>query len=758
MKKYFTLLATMFVALFTVGCGEWQNETPKIPYEDLPYFCDLENFQGWSNARICKDGSAVFTLDDAATQQVKKTLMLIPADTLGFVSVYGEFDETGFPKSLAFNDAVILIDNRADTTFNATVFVDSVAVWTAEDLAFTSESTRAWSDNNWVRNTCAVGGIITGAIGVGVGVALTGTGVGTMTGLVTIAGSCGALAENLGVLFGPPEETDISDEIEQYIQDKGWDNLCDGLTEHEEKFLNKWFKEHMDALDRLSWVDLALDLVDRFWGKTVTESQKRLALLIAHRSYVVETGIATNITNHTAELWGYVSPEALFPLNKPAEIEYGIIVYPTDNPSKRMHQQCFIGEGGAFSLLFRGLEYNTKYSYQVYYYDKTNAIPRYGQTRTFITNEEESLRQMLIQFYKDTGGDNWIHNFNWCSDKPLCDWYGVEYSNEMLGLYLDSNNLIGSGDLSGCTALGFLHCENNQLTSLDVSGCTALWSLECYNNQQLTSLNISGCTALKYLDCSKIQLTSLDVSGFTALKYLSCAGCQLTSLDVSGCTALEDLYCDGCQLTTLNASNCTVLKSLYCSNIQLTTLNVSNCTALVDLDCYNNQLTSLNVSGCTALEDLDCSGNQLTSLNVYGCTALSYLYCFDNQLTSLNASGCTALEHLDCFNNQLTSLNVSGCTGLWNLNCHDNQLTSLDVSSCTALKYLTCSNNPITQEITSFYESLVFFAYDTRYYYGTKWINGKIVYYWYYNFADQHGWYYPDEPKAGYSYGGYRGN
>ncbi|MBR4148798.1 MAG: hypothetical protein IKT94_01515, partial [Rikenellaceae bacterium] len=574
MKKYFTLLATMFVALFTVGCGEWQNETPKIPYDELPYSCDLENFEGWSNARICKDGSAVFTLDNATTHQVEKTLMLIPADTLGFVSVYGEFDEMGFPKSLAFNDAVILIDNRTDTTFNATVFVDGVAVWTAENLEFTSEVSRAWSDNNWVRNTTAVGGVITGAIGVGVGVALTGTGVGTMTGLVTIAGSCNALVDNLGVLFGPPEEVELSDEIEQYIQDKGWDNLCDGLTEHEEDFLNKWFKKHMDVLDRLSWVDLALDLVDRAWGKTITESQKRLALIIAHRSYVVETGVARDVTNHTAELWGYVSPEALSPLNKYANIEYGIVVYPTNKPSERMHQQHIIGDGGAFSLLFRGLEYNTQYSYFVYYNDKTNAIPRYGETRTFSTNEEESLRQMLIQFYKDTGGDNWINNENWCSDKPLNEWYGVDYGDfdgdgiMQLRLSLDINNLVGSGNLSGCTALMYLGCENNQLTSLDVSGCTALETLWCYDN----------------------QLTSLDVSGCTALEDLYCGGNQLTSLDVSGCTALDDLYCGGDQLTSLDVSGCTALYYLCYIHNQLTSLDVSGCTALETLWCYDNQL------------------------------------------------------------------------------------------------------------------------------------------------------------------------
>ena len=357
MRRLFNLFVVALIGLCAVSCIE--NE--EIPdYYELPYYCDLENFEGWSEARIFKDGHAIFTSNNTSTQQVEKSLMFVQTDSLGFVSIYGEFDETGFPKSLAFNDAVVLIDNHAETTFNATLFIEDTAVWTATDLELTTQVTRAWNENNWVRNTCAVGGVITSAIGIGAGVALTGTGIGTMTGLVTIATSCGALTENLSVLFGPAEESGgLSEDIEQYIQDKGWDNLCDSLTEHEEEFLNKWFKKNMDALDRLSWVDIALDLIDRKWGKTVTESQKRLALILAHRSYIVETGVAKDITEHTAELWGYVTPEALSPLGNYADIEYGIVVYPTSDPSNRIHKEHIVGNGGAFSLLFRGLEYNT---------------------------------------------------------------------------------------------------------------------------------------------------------------------------------------------------------------------------------------------------------------------------------------------------------------------------------------------------------------------------------------------------------------
>ena len=355
---------------------------------------------------------------------------------------------------------------------------------------------------------------------------------------------------------------------------------------------------------------------------------------------------------------------------------------------------------------------------------------------------KESLRDALVKLYQSTNGDNWTHNDNWCSDKPVTEWYGVKKKGDNeYTLLLTNNNLTGkieqtfpddvdvilscadnqltSLNVSGCTALTSLGCSNNQLVSLNVSGCTALTFLSCTDNNQLTSLDVSGCTALTTLYCWRSQLTSLDASGCTALTLLSCYGNQLTSLDVAGCIALEELFCTNNQLTFLDVSSCTALKDLSCFDNRLTSLDVSNCTALEDLVFSDNQLTSLDVSSCTALEDLICSDNQLTSLDVSGCMALTRLFCDSNQLTSLDVSGYTTLTTLSCYGNQLTSLDVSGCMALkefyfssnplisldvsgctalttLSLSYCGNQLTSLDVSGCTALTTLLCSSNQLT--------------------------------------------------------------
>ena len=54
-------------------------------------------------------------------------------------------------------------------------------------------------------------------------------------------------------------------------------------------------------------------------------------------------------------------------------------------------------------------------------------------------------REALIAFYKAAGGDNWTNNTNWCSDKPVCEWYGIQCNSEgfVTSIVIPSNNLTG---------------------------------------------------------------------------------------------------------------------------------------------------------------------------------------------------------------------------------------------------------------------------------------------------------------------------
>lgn len=39
--------------------------------------------------------------------------------------------------------------------------------------------------------------------------------------------------------------------------------------------------------------------------------------------------------------------------------------------------------------------------------------------------DEQEVRKALIEFYQALDGDNWPHKDNWCSDKPIIEWFGV---------------------------------------------------------------------------------------------------------------------------------------------------------------------------------------------------------------------------------------------------------------------------------------------------------------------------------------------
>ena len=76
-----------------------------------------------------------------------------------------------------------------------------------------------------------------------------------------------------------------------------------------------------------------------------------------------------------------------------------------------------------------------------------------GNIYTLSINEDNNAemlareREALIAFYNAMDGDNWIRNDNWCSDKPVSEWYGVDFrpgDDLVRGLNLSYNNLSGT--------------------------------------------------------------------------------------------------------------------------------------------------------------------------------------------------------------------------------------------------------------------------------------------------------------------------
>lgn len=351
-----------------------------------------------------------------------------------------------------------------------------------------------------------------------------------------------------------------------------------------------------------------------------------------------------------------------------------------------------------------------------------NRVELKSQAVEFDTNDKVSERELLIEFYKATGGDNWINNENWCSDKPIEEWYGIGLRGKNVGIInLDNNNLTGTADLRKFKDLMSVSCTGNSLTSIDVSGLEILEFLYC-NNNKLTSLNVSGAKQLEIIHCQYNQLTNiqltdlpelfqfvcynnkisqLNVAELTNLASLSCGYNQLTSIDISQLKDLQGLDCIGNQLTSLNISNLSKFRSLRCISNNISNLNLTNLPNLEHIECDNNSLTNIDLSHFTELKIVDCNSNQLTNLNVANLNKLEELDCHNNQLTNLSTSGLTNLKKLHCHNNQLINIGTSSLSNLEELHCDGNQLKLLDVSNLTHIKTLRCYNNQLTKLDTS---------------------------------------------------------
>ena len=91
---------------------------------------------------------------------------------------------------------------------------------------------------------------------------------------------------------------------------------------------------------------------------------------------------------------------------------------------------------------------------------------------------------ILVAFYRVTGGANWTNNTNWLSDRPLGEWHGVTTDEEgrVTGLGLESNNLTGTipPELGSLTNLASLNLAANQLTGPLPRSLTGLTELESF--------------------------------------------------------------------------------------------------------------------------------------------------------------------------------------------------------------------------------------------------------------------------------------
>lgn len=126
-------------------------------------------------------------------------------------------------------------------------------------------------------------------------------------------------------------------------------------------------------------------------------------------------------------------------------------------------------------------------------------------------------RGALISFYEATGGSGWRNKANWCSDKPLDQWYGIttDAEGKVSGIELPGNNLSGR-------VIDYTVELLENLEKLDLSGNKITW----------VTPRIGNSKTLRYFDISDNQINStLPEEYVNLIYYLENGGGNLKDMD-----------------------------------------------------------------------------------------------------------------------------------------------------------------------------------------------------------------------------------
>ena len=228
-----------------------------------------------------------------------------------------------------------------------------------------------------------------------------------------------------------------------------------------------------------------------------------------------------------------------------------------------------------------------------------------------VVGSVEGDRAALMALYNATAGANWKDNYNWGTDAPLGQWYGIntDENGRVASLYLVYNGLSGSipPELGNLTMLDELSLGDNQLSGSipsELGNLTQLEDLDLQWNELSGSIpsELGNLTALKYLHLGPNELSGSippELGNLTLLYRLTLDRNQLSGSippELGNLTRLITLWLGGNQLSGLIPSE------------------LGNLTQLEELGLGYNQL-----SGCIPPELFKVRNNGLDDLGLPIC-------------------------------------------------------------------------------------------------------------------------------------------
>lgn len=243
---------------------------------------------------------------------------------------------------------------------------------------------------------------------------------------------------------------------------------------------------------------------------------------------------------------------------------------------------------------------------------------------------KEQERQALVDLYKALNGDNWEYQGNWCSDKPISEWSGVDVlDGRVVELHLNNMNAVGNipPSIKVLEKLKELWLGGNQIS--DFTELTNLKSLETLY------LNDIGCTELpeEIGELESLKILNLSDNNMSELPNSICKLVNLQGLQLNGnqLTKFDPQICQLTQLANLGLAYNQLageIPTQICNLVSLKVLNLS----------YNKLSGSIPNEICKLINlySLELNNNQLSGSIPYDIGNLAnmlYLHLHDNQLT-----------------------------------------------------------------------------------------------------------------------------
>lgn len=289
----------------------------------------------------------------------------------------------------------------------------------------------------------------------------------------------------------------------------------------------------------------------------------------------------------------------------------------------------------------------------------------------FLTQEEydyahndeakKEERDALIAIYNALGGDNWVRNDNWCSDKPMSEWYGVYVDEFGHVVHLDFNYYVPSSSPGWNDVLG--NNLNGHIPA-EISKLSYLVSFQITNAPNLTGSLPDEFYDMKNLQWFEFYKCGLEGTLSPKIRQLK----NLTSISIEGSKIGGEIPAELFSLPKLKSIG------LMCSEFTRLPDTVSDYSP-----CYGINLSWNKITG--SIPDWVFSYPELTSLGLHGNK-------FEGNIPKSIANAKIATQ-IDLSNNSLTGNIPDEVFELENLNSlglYNNQLDGILSDKISNLK------------------------------------------------------------------------